>query len=234
MKISQLSGMLNSSPTYTTPLLTGSWVTGQINRHKNQRDVNEANRPRPAWKSARGAPYGRARGRAGRAMPPVRRSRTLILHNSTPSFIDNEASASDAIGSPSKGEQANGEKQEQPPPHSASTWIAKQDRHRQIIHPAIYERERLARMRDLEMTRRAKVAQEDERQKAKIQKHLQEQATPMNKSTSIHEIMIQGLPFRVTNDGSRLLRISGENDRRQPAQAEDLMEVGWGGGSIGT
>ena len=208
-------------------------MIGQINRHKNQRDVNETSRPRPAWKSARGAPYGRARGRAGRPMPLVRRSRTLILHNSAPSSIHNEALASDATGPASEGEQANEEKQQQrqqqpQPPHPASTWIAKQDRHRQIIHPAIYERERLARMRDLEMTRRAKAAQDDERQKAKIQKHLQGQSTPMNKSTPIHEITVQGLPFRVTNGGSRLLRISGENHHRQPApidEDEDLMGV---------
>ncbi|KAI9825969.1 MAG: hypothetical protein M1826_006860 [Phylliscum demangeonii] len=91
-------------------------------------------------------------------------------------------------------------------------WITKQDRHRQLISPAIYEKEMLARAQDLEKTRQLKVLQKDEREQAKLQKHLRTYpgkvitaASAVNSTgprNLAHEVVIQGVPFRVANGGS--------------------------------
>lgn len=198
-------------------------ATGQINLRKNQQDTSHVGERRQSWTPVRGAPYGqpplgRGRGRAGRVLPPPRRNRTLILNNPSDSKVTN---SSPSLNDRSAAVEKGGGDQSQPgsQPGSAQGWIAKHDRHRQLINPAIYEREMLARTRDLETTRQLKAAQKDEREKAKIQRHLESlsRGTQAGRSTTgslgeravAHQLNIHGVPFRVTNSGSRLVRAMG-------------------------
>lgn len=181
-------------------------MIGQINRHKNQQELPSYAVQRPSWAPVRGAPYGRARGRAGRIVPPVRRNRTLVLNNQS-------GATQDANHTPSPHEiytdAQNGMSQDNPSAPTQS-WVAKNDRHKQLINPAVYEKERLVRARDLENTWKLKAVQRDEREKIKLQRHLQKFSQPAADQTSNHEVIISGVPFKVANGGSRLIRTSGE------------------------
>lgn len=194
-------------------------LTGQINRRKNQQELSHNSAQRSSWAPTRhgpygNAPFGRGRGRAGKALHPPRRHRSLILNNSSGASSANVSPKLNS--SPFFPNESEGENTQTGLPQG---WIAKNDRHRQLINPAIYEREMLARTRDLENTRQIKAAQKDAREQAKIQRHLQSlsgQPTGANSAVSstgerpvVHEVVIQGVPFRVTNGGSRLLRTTG-------------------------
>lgn len=107
------------------------------------------------------------------------------------------------------------------PQSSNVSWIAKHDRHRQLINPAVYERETQNRLRDIEETRKLKAVRRDERERRKVQKHLQRYSTqvplpgqPQGNALpvpSAYEISIHGIRFLVSNGGSRLVKISGQS-----------------------
>lgn len=179
-------------------------MTGQINRHKNQQEQHAHTGHRTSWAPARGAPYGRARGRAGRVLPPARRTRTLILNNSGPGPGPVEASPSDA------GITSNDGFAQDAQALAPQNWVARNDRHKQLINPAVYEKERLARARDLENTRKLKAIRRDERERVKIQRHLQKYSRPTADQGQSHEVLIDGVAFRVSNGGSRLLKTSSK------------------------
>lgn len=187
-------------------------ASGQINRRKHQQDTAHVHPQPTSWPSYRNAPYVRGRPTArGRGHPP-HRNRCLILNNSSRTqTADSSSELNDRSGN-----LFGADTESQPKP--ATGWIAKHDRHRQLINPAVYDKEMMTRTRDMEMTRIAKARQRDEREKIRFAKHLQNlariraakesQASRANNGAFAHEVDIQGARYKVTNGGSRLVKIT--------------------------
>jgi hypothetical protein len=155
------------------------------------------------WRGPRGTFTGRGRGypRGGRVQQ-LHRNRSLVLNGGV------AASSSDITGANSSNESSR--------PSSTITtpspaWVTKTDRHLQLINPAIYEKQSQQRSKAIEETRKLKLRQRDERERIKFKKHLQ-RTVESSESTvpSNYEISVQGIRFRVVNNGSRLLRVSGK------------------------
>lgn len=108
---------------------------------------------------------------------------------------------------------------ENEPPQSAGSWVAKRDRHMQLINTSIYDKETKLRSRAIYETQRKKAQQFHEHERSKINKHLQRLApklnqvtgsSPVSDSTRIaHNVTINDIQFRVTNGGSKLVRVFG-------------------------
>ncbi|KAI9746110.1 MAG: hypothetical protein M1818_000791 [Claussenomyces sp. TS43310] len=162
-------------------------------------------------------PRGRypARGYSRGAKPPqVHRNRTLVLNGTTTTSSENtppQATASSASA-------------------PAPAWVTKTDRHLQLINPAIFEKQSQERTKAIEETRRLKLKQRDEKERLKLEKHLQRlnarapgdittgHPSGSNSSSRIeHEISVQGMWFRVGRGGSKLMKIPGKipHDERQ-------------------
>lgn len=168
------------------------------------------------WRPHRGSSYGRGRGIQKRMSAPVHKNRTLILNN-----VGNGASAGQVPTSSvdDASSEAKHDVSEDARLDSTVSWIAKHDRHKQLINPAVYERETQNRIRAMEETRKRKAMERERRERAKVNRHLQryskEVALPPQQtdkqalSRPMYEITIQGIRFQVTNGGSRLLKIPG-------------------------
>jgi hypothetical protein len=156
------------------------------------------------WRPSRGSYYNRGRGGRGSS---VHRNRTLVLNNNSTTSSQPD---SDIDTIPAGTEHPSG--------NSASGWVTKTDRHLQLINTTIFEKETLNRAKAIEETRKQKLRQRDEREKAKLMKHLQilggehaNFARPSSTNTaSNYEIEVQGIRFRVTNNGSKLAKVPGE------------------------
>jgi hypothetical protein len=68
----------------------------------------------------------------------------------------------------------------------------------------------------MEETRKLKIRQKDEMEKAKLNRHLQKAAVYSRSATgqpdAQHEILVEGIAFRVTHGGSKLVRVSSDAD----------------------
>ncbi|KAL9638713.1 MAG: hypothetical protein Q9164_001386 [Protoblastenia rupestris] len=177
-----------------------SEISGRINRHKNLVSAqSEDGHTQPwnkhtshiasdSWRSPRTAPYPRGRGRH-----TTHRNRTLVLNGS--------GNTSSAEENPHK----KGDTQSEP----ATGWIAKRDRHMQLINPSVYGKETQNRSQAMAETRRQKALQRDQKEKQKIQKHFHTrdaQPGPTLTTPVVHELDIDGLRFQVLNGGSKLAR----------------------------
>jgi hypothetical protein len=223
-RISQLAGMF---VVILFAIITNRFK-GQINRHKNQqqagtnppnmdspysRSMNltsilnqfqDTDRPKDTPRSqwappTRGAYRGRGYHRGGKA-PALHRNKTLILNGATPN--------SDRISTPP----------DEPSTAAPSAWVTKTDRHLQLINPAIYEKQSQERTKAMEETRKLKLKQRDEKERRKLSKHMQRMigytgSNPTMKTQGIpsYEITVHGIRFRVMKNGSKLMKVSGEN-----------------------
>lgn len=218
---------------------------GHINLHKAQtppHDLNEyceppqvhtrhriatAGRSTP-WKSIHGVSYHRPRARAGKSTSNPHRNRTLVLNKTTntfDSFKDLNEMSSTAVGNVIKSDSAD---DEHVTVSSATRWVAKRDRHMQLIKSSIFDKETQLRTKAIDETRRQKAQQKDEWEKHKIEMHFRSLSSPTHRLSTLssagatptsHQITINGLAFQVINGGSKLLRI-----RSQPS-ASGLMIV---------
>ncbi|KAK4212966.1 zinc finger CCCH domain-containing protein 3 [Rhypophila decipiens] len=191
-----------------------SRLAGQINRHKNQqagfvpappqgsryKPYNRSD-PSDAWRRGGQPIHGHPKARM-----PVHRHRTLILNNSSSQPQSTQASDSDHGGALSD--------------VSSSSWVTKTDRHLQLINSSVYEKETTARTRAIEQTRLQKQASRDARERAKLIHHINRVSVdgggPTNSTASgaKYEITVQGTRFAVAKNGSKLVRIAGDNDSR--------------------
>jgi hypothetical protein len=174
--------------------------------HARQTDLPE-DYPHQPWRPTRGGYSARGRGRGGASQ--IHRHKTLVLNNSAASAESTTPTSEQGATSASH----SGQNTPQPP-----TWVTKTDRHLQLINPAIYEREAQTRAKAMEETRKLKLKQKDEREKLRFTKHLErlQYADPTSQKhghapAPIHEILIQGIKFRVTNNGSKLVKTPGED-----------------------
>jgi hypothetical protein len=174
-----------------------------VNNTLNADKIEDHTQSNTGWRGTRSAFTGRGRGypRGGR-IPQVHRNRSLVLNGGvTPALSETtSAKSSDDISTSSTAI-----------PTSTPAWVTKTDRHLQLINPAIYEKQSQQRAKAIEETRKLKLRQRDERERQKINKHLQktvdssESAMPSN-----YEILVHGIRFRVVKNGSKLLRMSGK------------------------
>lgn len=114
-------------------------------------------------------------------------------------------------GSGSGSQQETQEKEKEK--ESGDRWIAKRDRHIQLINPAIYDQETQARAKAMEQSRRAKTQKRTEVEQAKVLEYARGPArVPAQASTATaqtgHQVLVNDIPFRIGRGGSKLIRVS--------------------------
>jgi len=115
----------------------------------------------------------------------IHRNKSLVLN------------ASHTTAAPSTVENVN-------PSINAATanWVSKNDRgHRQLINPAVYEKEKDVRVKNMEELRLQKLKRKDQFERAKLERHVKAEKT--------RQVLVDGGVFRVSKRGSKLQRISG-------------------------
>lgn len=225
-KISQLAGELPRADCLPYTQLT--FLPGAINRHKNGQVQGQQEQPQrsyggmrshsptnrnadpiegypPASTGWRGAGRGRGgfRGHRGfhRGGRPnhVHRNKSLVLNASNPA-------------APSTGENDNLSTSA-----ATSTWVSKTNPgHRQLINPAIFEKEKDTRIKNMEELRLQKLKKKDQHERARLERHIKAEMT--------RQVIVDGGIFRVSKKGQKLQRISGERQfaRKRP-QKPDLV-----------
>ncbi|KAF2754081.1 hypothetical protein EJ05DRAFT_469172 [Pseudovirgaria hyperparasitica] len=155
-----------------------------------------------SWAYKRGTPYGVPRGRGGRGGSAAHRNRTLIMKSTG-------GGAANATATAPANHLVPGEEN--------SKWISKVDRHMQLINTAVYDQVSQQRTQAIAETAVQKRLQRDQLEKAKLQAHFYKSHTQphdgfsstddqLDMNTRKHEIMIQGIKFRVLDGGSKLAR----------------------------
>lgn len=158
----------------------------------------------------RGGYPARGHPRGGRSAQ-IHRNKTLVLNgnnsgSSTPDLAGQVRENSDVEPEQSKPQ--------------APAWVSKTDRHLQLINTSVYEKNSQHRVKAIEETRQQKLKHRDERERARLNRHLQRVGNHVITSGNVtsrpsdipgvYEIDIQGIRFRVTKNGSKLVRLSGE------------------------
>lgn len=210
-KIGRLAGKSTRRPFIFAVVSRG---TGQINRHKNQstpshqsQHVSRHAPSHPGWTPYQ-APHHYNRGRGGRHLPP-HRHRTLVLNNGASGSTQSSTSSP---GPPNDDDVAS---------RTLTTpngWVTKIDRHKQLINSAVYDKETQARARAMEETRKFKEQKRTQREQAKVLRYAQGPAgaatvAPTAQPSASHQILVNDVPFRITNGGSKLVRISSTNSQ---------------------
>ena len=143
-------------------------------------------------------------------MSSTHRNRVLILNNSTDTIQTTDSQSSPASPATREGNSKEAVK-------GSASWVSKRDRHMQLINTSIYDKEKQFRRRAMNETVCKKALAEENREKARIAKHLQSINNYPGKSAAVpastglvnYEILINGVRFRVMNGGSKLSRIFG-------------------------
>lgn len=165
----------------------------------------------PPWRSSRVAPYGRGQGRAGRLVANPHRNRTLVLNNATGASLSSAREHSPE-STPLSTKAFRSEDEDPVSLPLTNRWVTKRDRHMQLINSSVYDKETQTRNKAMEETRRQKAFRKDQREKQKIERHLNTLTPRAGQATNVfHELLINGLRFHVADGGSKLVRIRGEN-----------------------
>lgn len=202
-------------------LIADDYLLGQINKHKNQSHTHTnshvgegqhvARRPHPtSWVPYRGRPY-------QRRMAAPHRNRTLVMNNSTvtPNYHP---------GQPMDNNE--GEASSSPAGGGGGGWVARRDRHMQLINSAIYDKDAQARTKAKEETRKLKTQKRAQVERAKVLRYAQLAAnrvpavatvpTPGQGASVVggqgyqgYQILVNEIPFRISQGGSKLIRMSG-------------------------
>ncbi|CEJ57756.1 hypothetical protein PMG11_06437 [Penicillium brasilianum] len=190
-KIGQLAGQINRHKTQSSqPYQPSSHQSQYVSRHAPSH---------PGW-----APYSRGRGRGRHAAP--HRNRTLVLNNGTP------GSAQSNISSPGPSSDNDGEARQST---TFNGWVAKRDRHMQLINSAVYDKEKQARAKAMEETRKFKEQRRTEREQTKVLRYAQAVGTGATVSTiaqptAAHQILVNDIPFKISHGGSKLVRVAND------------------------
>ena len=226
--------------------------TGQINRHKNgtpvtgsrttQQPHNQAttgtnnygstnifvqiengtayrsegpSQPYCAPRSSSRGGYAAARYARGGRQSQVHRNRTLVL-NANSKTSPNMESADDVS---EEGELPSAKRVK-----AGASFVARTDRHMQLINTDVYQKEAQNRAKAIAESRQQKLQQKDQREKEKLKRHLQRVGERQNSSGAIasrkvdttanYQITIEDIPFRVVKNGSKLVKLPGENLQR--------------------
>jgi hypothetical protein len=202
---------------------SASMESRTLNCRHSVNHVEDPSQPSLGWRQSRGAysprGYGRGYSRGSRAQ--LHRHRTLVLNGNTPT-PPNSATA-DSSGENSESAALNRT--------AAQGWVSKTDRHLQLINASIFENHSQNRAKAMEETRKQRLRQKDEREKARFNKHLYRMRGNIDNSTSVqprstdssenYEISVQGIRFRVAKDGSKLIKVQGEKMRSEAPNLYD-------------
>ncbi|KAL1976528.1 hypothetical protein VTN31DRAFT_2810 [Thermomyces dupontii] len=192
-------------------------LAGRINQHKSQLAQNQHAPPPHYARHHRGgwAPY-RTRGAPRR--PITHRNRTLVLNQTA----GNTAESSGEMGS---------DNETKPAQPGGSGWVAKRDRHMQLINSAVYDREAQARAKAMAETQKRKAEKRAKMEEAKVMRYAQGfgqahpgTATAATQRPMTYQIFVNGIPFQVANGGSKLIRLS--NDPNTVSMTPKRVSVG--------
>ncbi|ODM21493.1 hypothetical protein SI65_02337 [Aspergillus cristatus] len=194
-----------------------SQLAGQINRHKNQSTQGQNDSaPTPyatRHDTSRWAPY-RGRHYAPRGRPAPHRHRTLVLNNTAG---PGQSSGSTPASTPGAPATENNEA----PASTSNGWVAKRDRHMQLINSAVYDKEAQARAKAMEDTRKAKAQKKTQVEQAKVLSYAQgvgRQFPPPTVAAAPaaaahpagYQLFFNDIPFRIARGGSKLIRMSND------------------------
>ncbi|KKA23839.1 CCCH zinc finger protein [Rasamsonia emersonii CBS 393.64] len=187
-----------------------SQLAGKINQHKNRASQAQSQHPNASYYNTRyqrggWAPY-RVRGPQRR--PVTHRNRTLVLNNP-------QAPAADKANLTGNSGDHDGEVK----PGGSNGWVAKRDRHIQLINSAIYNKEAQARTKAIAETQRLKAERRAKAEEAKVMRYVHgngrqlpsavpAQAAGTSQRPTSYQIMVNDIPFQVARGGSKLIRIS--------------------------
>jgi hypothetical protein len=100
---------------------------------------------------------------------------------------------------------------------SSNGWVAKRDRHMQLINSAIYDKEAQARTKAISETQKLKAARRTKAEEAKVMTYVHGNARQLptvfpaqataQRSTS-YQILVNDVPFQVARGGSKLIKLS--------------------------
>ncbi|OJJ31197.1 hypothetical protein ASPWEDRAFT_118466 [Aspergillus wentii DTO 134E9] len=102
---------------------------------------------------------------------------------------------------------------------STSGWVAKRDRHMQLINSAVYDKETQARTKAMEESRKLKAQKKAQREEAKVLSYAQgvsrqyppssvPSASTVAQPSAGYQIFFNDIPFRIAQGGSKLIRVS--------------------------
>ncbi|KAK6540941.1 hypothetical protein TWF694_008322 [Orbilia ellipsospora] len=252
-RISQLAGQINRHKTAVASSGSSSRPSQQQQQQQQQASYPTRHQPYPtqhpshrsygsnSWAPARGKIGYRSRGRGGGVRMPTHghRNRTLVLNSSAPASGNSSRGETPTTGTDD--ETMADANDGNTIPTSASNkatattvasgsggnngggWVAKRDRHMQLINSSVYGQHLQTRAKAIEQTRQDKLKRKEEREKAKLRNFLQGskqygivntigrvKSKPTKVATYQHEIVINGARFKITVDGSKLVKVSGE------------------------
>ncbi|KAF2806622.1 uncharacterized protein BDZ99DRAFT_465419 [Mytilinidion resinicola] len=155
----------------------------------------------PNWAPQRGSPYAYPRGRVAKFPYSTHRNRTLVLNGNPATPPNGGAQQMDAVDS--------------------NTWVAKNDRHMQLINTSVYDQISKERARSMANTTASKQSEQDAREKARLSNHFEGiSRRPSHgvarKPTDIPELLIGTTRFQVADGGSKLLRLSRDPTQLTP------------------
>ncbi|GAB7352659.1 hypothetical protein MBLNU459_g3024t2 [Dothideomycetes sp. NU459] len=140
---------------------------------------------------------------------PAHRNRTLVVNNgaSTP------------------------DKTNQTPTAQTSTdagWISKRDRHMQLINTSVYDQKTQQRRKEMEETAIQKQTRRDDREKSKVIRFIEGKpaygtSTGSAVLAASRELIIHNLKFRISTDGSKLIRLFGESSGTSRKTAQHIL-----------
>lgn len=148
------------------------------------------------------------------------RNRTLVLHKtSKPTLALHDPSGTSITPIPNSMNPHEKQNKQGLVNHGTS-WVAKNDRHMQLINSSIFDKETLLRSKAMDETRRQKALQRSQMEKQKITKHLRTLTYPRYQASSaqhsgattpMYRILVNGLSFCVMDGGSKLQRIRSKD-----------------------
>lgn len=186
-----------------------SRLAGKINRHKSQQSgAQSPTAHQPAHSSHntyRSSSHHYHPYRGGR-YGPAHRNRTLNSGSHTPTAEAQQAS--NAVIS-----------------NASGSWVATTNRHNmQLIHSNVFEEKTQKRTEAIEATRKQHLASQNAREASPLTSHLHQRQGPrvaagfaranpqpnLTNAGQDHVIDIQGISFRVTCNGSKLVKVAGD------------------------
>ncbi|KAK6540940.1 hypothetical protein TWF694_008322 [Orbilia ellipsospora] len=261
-RISQLAGQINRHKTAVASSGSSSRPSQQQQQQQQQASYPTRHQPYPtqhpshrsygsnSWAPARGKIGYRSRGRGGGVRMPTHghRNRTLVLNSSAPASGNSSRGETPTTGTDD--ETMADANDGNTIPTSASNkatattvasgsggnngggWVAKRDRHMQLINSSVYGQHLQTRAKAIEQTRQDKLKRKEEREKAKLRNFLQGskqygivntigrvKSKPTKVATYQHEIVINGARFKITVDGSKLVKVSEDAKKPTPKSA---------------
>ncbi|KAI1106999.1 hypothetical protein F4804DRAFT_299011 [Jackrogersella minutella] len=198
-----------------------SKLSGQINRFKAQRDgpnidlnyYSQASGYRASPYPSPGSYHGGRGGGRGRVLPTYR-NKTLVLNGQSRSVSDTANGANDTSDPPTP------------------SFIAKTDRHMQLINSSVYEKESQQRANAMEQTLRQKQLQKNKNEKAAFMSSVFQGGAsgattglpniPM--PASQYEVVVDGIRFQVVQQGSKLVKAA--DDVNPPSATPKVTVIG--------